>query len=106
MEKIDFNPGAARALAAELLKAKAGAAAPRAVTEPGFGTALSDALRKISESQTQATQLAREFQLGNPAVSLEETMIASQRATVSFQVATAVRNRVVAAYNEIMNMNV
>lgn len=105
MEKINFNPGAARALAAELLKAK-GASAPAGASQAGFGTALADALKQVSAQQMHSSKLAQEFQLGNPAVSLEEAMIASQKASVSFQVAAAVRNRVIAAYNEIMSMNV
>lgn len=105
MDKINFNPAAARSLAAELMKAKAVGAQP-AAGQGGFGTALAQALKQVSDAQNHSSRLAQEFQLGNPAVSLEEAMIASQKATVSFQVAAAVRNRVIAAYNEIMSMNV
>jgi flagellar hook-basal body complex protein FliE len=39
-------------------------------------------------------------------VSIEETMIAMQKAQIGFQGAIAVRNRLVQAYTDIMNMQV
>jgi flagellar hook-basal body complex protein FliE len=50
--------------------------------------------------------MQREVQIDNPTVSLEETMVAMQRAQVGFQAALQVRNRLVQAYSEIMNMQV
>jgi hypothetical protein len=49
---------------------------------------------------------AQQFQLGNPQVSLEDSVIAAQKASISFQAAVQFRNRVVQAYQEVMNMNV
>ncbi|MFP5397377.1 MAG: flagellar hook-basal body complex protein FliE, partial [Gammaproteobacteria bacterium] len=48
----------------------------------------------------------RELQLDNPQVSLEQTMVAMQRAQIGFQATLQVRNRLVQAYSEIMNMQV
>ena len=50
--------------------------------------------------------LQRELQLDNPAVSLEQTMVAMQKAQIGFQATLTVRNRLVSAYSEIMNMQV
>ena len=50
--------------------------------------------------------MQREVQLDNPTVSLEETMVAMQKAQIGFQAVLQVRNRMVAAYSEIMNMQV
>jgi flagellar hook-basal body complex protein FliE len=72
----------------------------------GFKTAMADALKQVSSSQLEAGRLQRELSLDNPAVSLEETMMAMQKAQVGFQAAIAVRNRLVGAYSEIMNMQV
>ena len=77
-----------------------------AQSSPNFATAIDQALRAVSRSQAQATQMQREVQLDNPTVSLEETMVAMQRAQVGFQAALQVRNRLVQAYSEIMNMQV
>ena len=84
------------------------AASARAAKSDGlsFGEAIKQALSQVSEVQTNSVELARQFQLGNESVSLEETMIAAQKASVGFQAALQVRNRVVQAYSEIMNMNV
>ena len=56
--------------------------------------------------QNQATRLQQEVQLENPAVSLEETMVAIQKAQIGFQATLHVRNRMVQAYTDIMNMQV
>jgi flagellar hook-basal body complex protein FliE len=72
----------------------------------GFQAALTQALGSVSNAQNQATRLQREVQLGNPDVSLEETMVAMQKAQIGFQATLTVRNRLVSAYSEIMNMQV
>lgn len=72
----------------------------------GFGKSLEEALSAVSRMQNQAQVLTREFQAENPAVSLEETMIGMQQASLSFQAAVQVRNKLVAAYSEMMNMQV
>lgn len=71
-----------------------------------FATAIDQALRAVSRTQAEATRMQREVQLDNPTVSLEETMVAMQRAQVGFQAALQVRNRLVQAYTEVMNMQV
>lgn len=72
----------------------------------GFQAALTQALGSVSNAQNQAGRLQREVQIGNPDVSLEETMVAMQKAQIGFQATLTVRNRLVSAYSEIMNMQV
>ncbi len=81
-------------------------AVPRGVDAPGFGDALRQALQSVNVIQEQASNVARDFQFGKPDVSLEDTVIAGQKASISFQAAVQIRNRVVQAYQEVMNMNV
>ena len=45
-------------------------------------------------------------QLGDASVSLEETMVTMQKAQIGFQATLQVRNRLVQAYTDIMNMQV
>ncbi len=71
-----------------------------------FQNAFSGALQSISAAQTQASTMQREVQFDNPTVSLEETMIAMQKAQLGFQSAVQVRNKLVQAYTDIMNMQV
>jgi flagellar hook-basal body complex protein FliE len=78
----------------------------KAVEGTGFQGALANALKSVSEAQNEATRLQREVQLDNPTVSLEETMVAMQKAQIGFQATLQVRNRLVQAYTDIMNMQV
>jgi len=71
-----------------------------------FRTAMADALQGVSRSQIEAQRLQRELSLDNPAVSLEETMLAMQKSQLGFQATLQVRNRLVQAYSDIMNMQV
>ena len=76
------------------------------VEKGGFQQALTQALGSVSKAQNEATRLQREVQLDNPTVSIEETMVAMQKAQIGFQATLTVRNRLVSAYSEIMNMQV
>ena len=81
-----------------------GSAVPAA---PGsFGTAMAQALKEVSASQMESGALQRELQLDNPTVSLEQTMIAMNKSQIGFTAALTVRNRLVQAYSDIMNMQV
>ena len=73
---------------------------------PSFSVAMSEALKSVSAQQTDAARMQREVQLDNPTVGLEETMVAMTRANLGFSAALQVRNRLVQAYSEIMNMQV
>jgi len=82
--------------------------APSATSSPagGFQAAMSDALKAVSQSQFESQRLSRELQLGNPTVSVEQTMMAITKSQVGFQAALQVRNRFAQAYSDIMNMQV
>jgi flagellar hook-basal body complex protein FliE len=71
-----------------------------------FGSALSEALKGVSDMQNQATGMQNELQMDNPTVSLEQTMVQMQKAQIGFQAAISVRNRLVQSYTDIMNMQV
>jgi flagellar hook-basal body complex protein FliE len=77
-----------------------------AVQGAGFQQALTKALGAVSQSQNDATAMQREIQLDNPTVSLEQTMVAMQKAQIGFQGALQVRNKLVSAYTDIMSMQV
>ncbi len=91
---------AVKSMQAPAAPAAAGAAAP------DFIASLDSALQSVSRNQNASAELQRQFQLENPAVSLEETMIAMNKSSLSFQAAVQVRNRLVQAYEQIMNMPV
>lgn len=82
-------------------------AKPKSTVEAGgFQQALSQALGSVSQTQNSAAAMQREVQLDNPSVSLEQTMVAMQKAQIGFQATLQVRNKLVQAYSDIMNMQV
>ena len=68
--------------------------------------AFKQALESVSAMQNESTRLQQEVQMENPKVSLEETMVAIQKAQLGFTATLHVRNRMVQAYTDIMNMQV
>ena len=76
--------------------------APAASGE-SFLTSLQDAVGRLNETQAQADTSVQNLLTGRTN-NIHETMIALQKADVSFQVMLQVRNKVVSAYEEIMRM--
>lgn len=107
LRPFDFAQAAARAGLAvngqPFVKPTAGTGATAGAS---FGDAMAQALKGVSASQNDVARLQREVQLDNPTVSLEETMVAMQKAQIGFQATLQVRNRLVSAYSEIMNMQI
>ncbi len=104
LKPFDFNQALARAGLGPDGQRLARPAA--AADGGGFRTAMADALKGVSQAQNESTRLQREVALDNPTVSLEETMVAMNKAQLGFQAAVQVRNRLVSAYTDIMNMQV
>lgn len=71
-----------------------------------FRSAMVEALQDVSRSQDESKRMQREFSLDNPTVSLEGTMVAMQKSQIGFQAVIQVRNRLLSAYTEVMNMQV
>lgn len=84
----------------------AGAGGAVAGVQGSFGEAFKTALQNVSAAQNQAGELQTQVQLGNPNVSLEETMLSMQKAQIGFTAALHVRNRMMQAYTDVMNMQV
>lgn len=72
----------------------------------GFGQVLANQLQEVSRLQQTSSNLATRFESGDPSVDIAEVMVAMQRSQIGFQAVTQVRNKLVAAYQEIMNMPV
>lgn len=71
-----------------------------------FGKALKQQLEELNQSQQKASQLGERFSLGDESVNLSDVMIASQKANIELQTAVQVRNKLVSAYHDIMNMQI
>ncbi len=71
-----------------------------------FGDMMSSAINKVNDQQQEAKVMATAFERGDPNVDLTQVMISMQKSSISFQAMTQVRNRMVSAYEDIMNMPV
>ena len=104
LKPFDFTQAAARAGLrpdGQPLARTTGAAAGGS-----FQAAMAQALQSVSAAQHGAEALQREVQLDNPTVSIEQTMVAMQKAQIGFQATLQVRNKMVQAYSDIMSMQV
>ena len=71
-----------------------------------FAEVLKSSLDGVAQAQAKSEAMRKAFVLGDNSVSLSDTMIAMQKAGISLQTTIQVRNKVVQAYNDIMNMQV
>lgn len=69
-----------------------------------FANVLKKGLDAVNAAQSQASALATRFERGEPGVELSHVMLESQKASVAMRATVEVRNRLVSAYQEIMNM--
>ncbi len=108
MNEIDVSRilGEMQAMAARARGEAAAPAGPAAAGAPDFTALLRQSLEKVNEAQQQAGTLAQSFEAGDPRVDLAEVMVALQKASLSFEAMTQVRNKLVSAYQEIMSMQV
>ena len=93
-----------KTLNAELNAAPARPNAP--ADGPGFGAVLKQSLTAVNDLQQTSSTLKSGFETGTGNASLVEVMVASQKADLAFRAMTEVRNKLVTAYQEIMNMPV
>ena len=85
---------------------KAAPAATESIEKASFATAMSQALRAVSDAQLESSKMQKAFSMDDPTVSLEKTMVAMNKSQIGFTAAQTVRNRLVQAYTDIMNMQV
>jgi len=87
-------------------KTVAAPAGAEPVQGPSFADMLGKAVNSVAETQQTASEMAKAFELGQGGVDLTQVMIASQKASVSVQALTQVRNKFVQAYQDIMQMSI
>lgn len=83
-------------------------AANRPVQELGgstdFSSLLQQSIGSVNETQQRAAKMVEAFEAGAPNLSLAQVMVETQKASVSFQAMLQVRNKLVEAYKDVMNM--
>ena len=80
--------------------------AEKSVGKADFAGALKASLDQVSAAQNKATEMGQRFALGDDKVNLSDVMINMQKASIGFQATVQVRNKLVSAYQDIMNMQV
>lgn len=71
---------------------------------PSFGDLMSQAVNKVNETQKASSAMAEAYERGVAGVDITDVMIASQKSSVAFQATVQVRNKLIEAYRDVMNM--
>ncbi|MHB8920806.1 MAG: flagellar hook-basal body complex protein FliE [Halothiobacillus sp.] len=82
-------------------------AEPTPVTPAGgdsFSSLLTRAIGQVNDLQQNSSELKTRFELGDPNVDLTQVMLAGQKASLGFNATLQVRNRLVQAYQDVLNM--
>jgi flagellar hook-basal body complex protein FliE len=81
--------------------------APAAAAQPSdFANLMKNSVDHIASMQNQATALADAYEGGDKSVDLTKVMLELQKAGLAFRAMTEVRNKLVDAYQQVMNMSV
>lgn len=93
-----------------VLAAQAKGVQDAANIEPKSGADFSDMLVKsinaVNDSQQASGDLKKRFELGDESVSMVDVAVASEKAKIAFTAMSEVRNKLVKAYQDVMNMPV
>lgn len=104
MQGIDQLLTQMRATAAGASGVPASSGASGAEGGVDFAAVLKSSIDQVNAAQQESSQMANDFELGKGDANLQDVMISLQKANVSFQTMVQVRNKLVTAYQEIMNM--
>jgi flagellar hook-basal body complex protein FliE len=102
----DLQSLASAATAPQLDQLVPDAVGASASTGPSFSQTLQSALGRVDDSISQANAAAQAFSAGDQNIPLSDVMVSLEQANLSLQMASGVRDKVVAAYSNIMNMQV
>ena len=81
--------------------------APAAAAQPSdFANLMKNSVDHVASMQNQATALADAYEGGDKSVDLTKVMLEVQKASLAFRAMTEVRNKLVDAYTQVMNMSV
>ena len=104
--EIERVLGQIRALRVQAAAPAQPTAGPAGATGPSFAALLQQGLDQVNSTQNRASSIAAAFERGTPGVELPQVMLEMQKANISFRATVEVRNKLVNAYQEIMNMPV
>lgn len=71
-----------------------------------FAEMLGQAVDTVNSMQLEAKDKAMAFEMGDKSLSLADVMVAKEKSGIAFEATVQVRNKVLDAYKQIMNMPV
>ena len=77
---------------------------PARISNPGsFGKMLTDSIDQVNRLQVAADSSINDLAMGKKA-DIHRTMVAMEKASISFELLMQIRNKVISAYDKIMRM--
>lgn len=104
--KQQASPGANGVQPRSEIDAALGLKTDQTQSVPNFTEMFSNAINTVNETQKASGALSKAYEQGEAGVSLAQVMVASQKSSVAFEAMTQVRNRLVEAYNDVMQMSI
>lgn len=101
---IDQMLGQLRAMSA--LAASETPSTQPAEGSPDFASVLQNTVEQVNKSQAESRAMQEQFELNPDQANLQDVMVSLQKASLSFQTMVQVRNKLVQAYQEVMNTQV
>lgn len=102
---IDQMLGELRAMSAKAAGAPS-VATPKDTSAVDFASMLKSSIDQVNQAQQQSQAMQKQFELGAPDTNLQDVMVSLQKANISFETMVQVRNKLVSAYQEVMNIQV
>lgn len=93
--RLDVNPPQNLEVSTELNTSKS-----------DFAAMLGNAVEKVNSMQLESKEMTQRFEMGDKSLSLAEVMLAKEKSGIAFEATVQVRNKVLEAYKQIMNMPV
>jgi flagellar hook-basal body complex protein FliE len=69
-----------------------------------FGALLKQSIEQVNEIQQEASAMRAAFEKGEGDMDLAQVMVAAQKSSLSFEAMVQVRNKLIEAYKDVMNM--
>ena len=77
---------------------------PQAADKADFGALLKQSIDQVNEVQQEASAMREAFERGQGDMDLAQVMVAAQKSSLSFEAMVQVRNKLIEAYKDVMNM--
>lgn len=75
-------------------------------SKENFSNMLQDAINGVNSMQLHSRELQNRFEMGDKSLSLADVMVAKEKSGIAFEATVQVRNKVMEAYKQVMNMPV